>query len=96
MKASTPLGLLILLISVSANAQVSSLSAQHFGYVMSQQSSMLMVLDTRTNEIVKKVKHADMVRAAGGSSTRTSSATTPAALGRSRFGTRRTSPILCI
>ena len=66
MKASTPLGLLILLPCVSAHAQVSSLSAQVFGCVMSQQSSPLMVLDTSTNEIVKKVMHADMVKPAGG------------------------------
>jgi DNA-binding beta-propeller fold protein YncE len=65
MKAAMPLGLLILFTWVSAHAQVSNLPAQHFGYVMSQQSSMLLVLDTRTNEIVKKVKHADMVRPAG-------------------------------
>src|SRR2546430_3232294 len=66
MKASTPLGLLILLTCVSAHAQVSSLPAQHFGYVMSQQSNTLIVLDTSTNEIVKKIKHADMVKPAGG------------------------------
>jgi DNA-binding beta-propeller fold protein YncE len=66
MKASTFFGLLILLTSVSAHAQVGSSSAQHFGYVMSQQSSALMVLDTRTNEIVKTVRHADMVKPAGG------------------------------
>jgi YVTN family beta-propeller protein len=66
MKAAAPLGLLILLTCVSAHAQVSSLPAQYFGYVMSQQSNTLMVLDTSTNEIVKKVKHADMVKPAGG------------------------------
>jgi len=66
MKATPPLGLLILLTCMSAHAQVSSLPAQHFGYVMSQQSNTLMVLDTSTNEIVKKVKHADMVKPAGG------------------------------
>jgi hypothetical protein len=36
MKASIPLGLLILLTSVNAHAQVSSLPAERFGYVMSQ------------------------------------------------------------
>jgi YVTN family beta-propeller protein len=66
MKASMPLGLLVLLTCVSAHAQVSSLPAEHFGYVMSQQSNTLVVLDTSTNEIVKKVKHADMVKPAGG------------------------------
>ena len=67
MKAAMPLGLLILFTWVSADAQVTSLPAQHFGYVMAQQSSTLLVLDARTNDIVKKVKHADMVRPAGGS-----------------------------
>jgi hypothetical protein len=62
MKASTPLGLLILLTWVSAHAQVSILPAQHFGYVMSQQSSTLMVLDTSTNDIITKVTHPDMVK----------------------------------
>ena len=95
MKAATPLGLLILFTCVSAHAQVSSLPGQHFGYVMSQQSGTLLVLDTRTNDIVKRVKHADMVKPAGGS-TRVSSATTLAARGRLRFGIRRTSPIRCI
>jgi DNA-binding beta-propeller fold protein YncE len=65
-KAAMPLGLLILCTCVSAHAQVTSLPAQHFGYVMAQQSSTLLVLDARTNDIVKKVKHADMVRPAGG------------------------------
>jgi hypothetical protein len=66
MKASTPLGLLILLTCVSAHAQVSILPAQHFGYVMSQQSSTLMVLDTSTNDIIKKVTHPNMVEPAWG------------------------------
>jgi DNA-binding beta-propeller fold protein YncE len=66
MKAAVPLGLLILLTCVSAHAQVTSLPVLHFGYVMSQQSSTLLVLDTRTDDIVKKVKHADMVRPVGG------------------------------
>ena len=66
MKASTPLGFLILFTCVSAHAQVGNLPAQHFGYVMSQQSSTLLVLDTRTNNIVTKVQHADMVKPAGG------------------------------
>jgi hypothetical protein len=66
MKASTPLGLLILLTCVSAHAQVSILPAQYFGYVMSQQSSTLMVLDTSTNEIITKVTHPDMVKPAWG------------------------------
>jgi DNA-binding beta-propeller fold protein YncE len=33
---------------------------------MSQQSNMLLVVDTSTNQIIKRVKHADMVRPAGG------------------------------
>jgi DNA-binding beta-propeller fold protein YncE len=66
MKAAMFLGLLTLLTSVSAHAQVGNSSAPYFGYVMSQQSSALMVLDTRTNEIVKTVRHADMVKPAGG------------------------------
>jgi DNA-binding beta-propeller fold protein YncE len=40
--------------------------ARHFGYVMSQASSVLLVLDTSTNTIVKKLTHADMVRPASG------------------------------
>ena len=39
---------------------------QYFGYVMSQSSSTIMVLDTSTNTIIKKVKHPDMVRPAEG------------------------------
>lgn len=66
MKMLTSLGLLVLLTCVSALAQDSGLSSAHFGYIMSQQSSTLLVLDTRTNDIVRKVKHADMVRPAGG------------------------------
>jgi DNA-binding beta-propeller fold protein YncE len=66
MKALATLGLLILFACVSAHAQVSGRSAAHFGYVMSQQSSTLLVLDTSTNDIVKKARHADMVKPAGG------------------------------
>jgi len=33
---------------------------------MSQQSSTMLVLDTRTNDIVMKVKHPDLLRPAGG------------------------------
>ena len=33
---------------------------------MSQQSSTLLVVDTRINDIVTKVKHPDLVRPAGG------------------------------
>lgn len=43
-----------------------SLPGRYYGYVMSQQSSTLMVLDTRTNAIIKKVTHADMVKPAWG------------------------------
>src|SRR6266566_4668490 len=66
MNAATPLGLLILFTCVRAHAQVSIPPAHYFGYVMSQQSSTLLVVDTRTNDIVKKVTHADMVKPAGG------------------------------
>jgi DNA-binding beta-propeller fold protein YncE len=66
MKVSIPLGLLILLTWVSAQAQVSSLPAQQFGYVMAQGSNTILVIDTSTNEIVNKLKHADMVKPAGG------------------------------
>jgi DNA-binding beta-propeller fold protein YncE len=66
MNAATALGLLILLTWVSGQAQVSSLPAQQFGYVMAQGSSTILVIDTSTNEIVNKLKHADMVRPAGG------------------------------
>jgi hypothetical protein len=45
MNASTPLGLLILLTCVSVHAQVGSLPSPPFGYVMSQQSSTLLVGD---------------------------------------------------
>ncbi len=62
----SPLGLLILVTWGSAQAQVGSLPAPPFGYVMSQQSSTLLVVDTRTNDIVTKVKHPDLVRPAGG------------------------------
>ena len=64
--AATALGLLILMTWGSAQAQVSSLPAPPFGYVMAQQSSTLLVVDTRTNDIVTKVKHPDLVRPAGG------------------------------
>ena len=66
MNAATALGLLILVTWGSAQAQVSSLPAPPFGYVMAQQSSTLLVVDTRTNDIVTKVKHPDLVRPAGG------------------------------
>jgi DNA-binding beta-propeller fold protein YncE len=66
MNAATALGLLILFTGVSAQAQVSSLPAPQVGYVMAQGSSTILVIDTRTNAIVNKLKHADMVRPAGG------------------------------
>ena len=66
MKASTPLGLLTLLTCVSAHAQVGSLPAPPFGYVMSQQSSTLLVVDTSTNDIITKVTHPDMIKPAWG------------------------------
>jgi DNA-binding beta-propeller fold protein YncE len=66
MKASTPLGLLILLTCVNAHAQVGSLPAPPFGYVMSQQSSTLLVVDTSTNDIITKVTHPDMIKPAWG------------------------------
>ena len=40
--------------------------AQHVGYVMSQQSSALLVFDTRSNRIVNKATHPDMVKPASG------------------------------
>jgi len=43
-----------------------ALPAPHFGYLMSQASSTLLVLDTSTNTIVKKLTHADMVKPASG------------------------------
>ena len=66
MKVSIPVGLLILLTWVGAQAQVSSLPAPQVGYVMAQGSSTILVIDTRTNTIVHKLKHADLVRPAGG------------------------------
>src|SRR5262249_9050577 len=65
-KVSIPLGLLILLTWVSAQAQVSSLPGHQFGYVMAQGSNTILVIDTSTNDIVNKLKHADMVKPAGG------------------------------
>ena len=47
-------------------APTGTLPAQYFGYVMSQVSSTILVVDTSTNEIVNKLKHADMVKPAGG------------------------------
>ena len=96
MKAATSLGLLILLTCVSAHARVSNLPTQHFGYVMAQQSSTLLVLDTRTNDIVKKVKHADMVKPAGGRFHPNLKRYYAGGTGRLRFGIRQTSPIRCI
>jgi DNA-binding beta-propeller fold protein YncE len=66
MNAATALGLLILITAVSAQAQVSSLPAHQVGYVMAQGSSTILVIDTKTNAIVNKLKHADLVRPAGG------------------------------
>jgi DNA-binding beta-propeller fold protein YncE len=66
MHAATALGLLILFAGVSAQAQVSSLPAPQVGYVMAQGSSTILVIDTKTNAIVHKLKHADLVRPAGG------------------------------
>jgi DNA-binding beta-propeller fold protein YncE len=39
---------------------------QHIGYIISQQSSTLMVLDTSTDTIIKKATHTDMVKPAWG------------------------------
>jgi hypothetical protein len=66
MNASTPLGLLILLTCVSAHAQVGSLPAPPIGYVMSQQSSTLLVVDTSTNDLITKGTHPDMIKPAWG------------------------------
>jgi DNA-binding beta-propeller fold protein YncE len=66
MNVTAALGLLILFTGVSAQAQVSSLPAPQVGYVMAQGSSTILVVDTRTNAIVHKLKHADLVRPAGG------------------------------
>jgi hypothetical protein len=66
MNFATALGLLILVTWGSTQAQVSSMPAPPFGYVMAQQSSTLLVVDTHTNDIVTKVKHPDLVRPAGG------------------------------
>src|SRR5262245_34587623 len=66
MNALTALGLLLFLISAPAHAQVGSLSGPHFAYVMSQQSNAMLVLDTSTNVILRTLKHADMVKPAGG------------------------------
>ena len=41
-------------------------SERHYGYVMSQVSNTIVVIDTTTNEVVRRAKHADMVRPAGG------------------------------
>ena len=71
------LGLLLLMGSASIHpaptqelqqvlAPTGTLPAQYFGYVMSQVSSTILVVDTSTNEIVNKLKHADMVKPAGG------------------------------
>ena len=38
----------------------------HYGYVMSQASNAIVVIDTATSEVVRRVKHADMVKPAGG------------------------------
>jgi DNA-binding beta-propeller fold protein YncE len=66
MNAATAIGLLILVTLGTAQAQVSSLPAPPFGYVMSQQSSTMLVVDTHTNDIITKVKHPDLLRPAGG------------------------------
>src|SRR4051794_20958932 len=65
MRGARALGLLVRGAGGSAQARVSTLPAPPFGYVMSQQSSTLLVVDTRTNDIVTKVKHPDLVRPAG-------------------------------
>jgi hypothetical protein len=48
------------------NAGTVTQPAQHFGYVMSQQSSTLLVVDTSSNEVVKRLTHPDMVKPASG------------------------------
>jgi DNA-binding beta-propeller fold protein YncE len=63
---ATAIGLLILVTWGSAQAQVSTPPAPPFGYVMAQQSNTLLVVDTRTNDIIAKIKHPDMIRPAGG------------------------------
>ncbi len=64
------LGALALALQIGVVAPFGPASAQgdsqHVGYVMSQTSSTMMVLDTRTNTITKKVTHPDMVKPAWG------------------------------
>jgi DNA-binding beta-propeller fold protein YncE len=40
--------------------------ARFHGYIMSAQASTILVIDTRSNAIVARVKHSDLVRAANG------------------------------
>jgi DNA-binding beta-propeller fold protein YncE len=64
------LGALALALQIGVVAPFGPASAQgdsqYVGYVMSQTSSTMMVLDTRTNTIMKKVTHPDMVKPAWG------------------------------
>ena len=52
--------------SPPGTARTISLPGRSYAYVMSQVSSTILVVDTSTHDIVKKVKHVDMVRPAGG------------------------------
>src|SRR4029453_6134498 len=53
--------------SVTAGSPASTARGEgHYGYVMSQVSSAIVVIDTGTNEVVRRGKHADMVKPAGG------------------------------
>ena len=59
--------LIIVLVAVGASAALgASTPARFHGYAMSAQASMILVLDTSTNAIVKRVKHPDLVRPANG------------------------------
>jgi hypothetical protein len=43
-----------------------SRTERHYGYVMSQVSGAIVVVDTSTHDVVRRIKHPDMVRPAGG------------------------------
>lgn len=59
--------LIIVLAAVGASAALGAPApARFYGYAMSAQASMILVLDTSTNAIVKRVTHPDLVRPANG------------------------------
>src|SRR5262245_65026383 len=53
-------------IKGSADQRALPAPEQSYGYIMSAQAHTILVIDTTTNSIVKRVKHPDLVQPANG------------------------------